>query len=323
MSGGGRPAPCPLRAAPPAARARPCAPIAAACLVPLLAAFPGPAEAQDWLETTTTRQASSEDSVAVRVEYGAGRFTLEPGGPDLLYRARIRYDSERFRPLRDYSRVDGTARVRLGLGSRGDGKDFDWSDLGDLSLGDLDDLDDSDFDGSRMELQLGRRVPVDLDVAIGAAESTLRLGGVPLTGLSLTTGASETRVRFDEPNPARMDRLVVRSGAASLDVVGLGNAAARRMRFESGVGELTLDFTGRWTRDAEVSVKMGVGELRLRVPRDLGVQVRKSTLLSSFSALGFEKVGDRYRTENWDEADHHLELQIDAAFGSIDVTVVR
>lgn len=303
---------------------RPSAPLTAGALAAaLLLAAPCPGAAQEWLETTVARQVSSEDSATVRIEYGAGHFTLRPAGPELLYRVRARYNADRFRPLRDYSRLNGSARVRLGLTSRDGEGEFDWDDLGDLDLGDLDELDGEDFDESRMEVELGRGLPTDLEVVIGAAESELELGGLPLTGFTLTTGASEARVRFDEPNPVRMEELRVKAGAASLEVTGLGNASAREMRFESGVGELTLDFTGRWTRDASAAVKMGLGELQLRIPSDLGVELQKSTLLSSFSALGFEKVGDRYRTENWEAAEHHLELSVDAAFGSIDVEVVR
>lgn len=279
--------------------------------------------AQEWLETTTARQITGETAVEMKIEYGAGRLRVEPAPSDLLYRARVRYRSDRFEPIRSYARQDGSARVRLGLTSDGQELDLhlDWSDL-DVELGDLDDLEGEDYEGSLMAVGVTPELPVDLEVVVGAAESRLDLGGLRLTSLSYTTGASDTRLTFDEPNPATMDRLAVKMGAAALRVEGLGNAGARAMRFEGGVGELTLDFTGRWERDASASVRVGLGSVTLRIPSSLGVSLEKRTLLSSFSALGFERVDGEYRTENWDEAEHHLDLELDAAFGSIDVEVV-
>lgn len=280
---------------------------------------PSSVEAQEWMETTSARQVGDVESMRMEVEYAVGHLDVLPAEPGLLYEARMRYDAERFEPVRRFSREDGTAIVDLGLGSR-DGEfhlDLDWS-RPDLGLGRLD-LEGYDGDPGRMELRLGRDVPTDLELAVGAAETKLDLGGVPLTRFRMATGASETRIRFDEANPVTMEELRVKAGASDFRMEGLGNARFRTMRFEGGIGDLTLDFSGAWSADARATVKMGLGSLRLRIPSDLGVRLEKATVLTSFSAVGFEKVDGVYRSENWGSAEHHLELEVDAAFGTIEV----
>lgn len=280
-----------------------------------------PAGAQETLRMTTARQASGEEAVEMQIRYGAGRLTVEPAEPGLLYQADLRYDGGKFRPLRSYELADGTARVELGLKSRnGEGLDLDWSDLDDVDLGELEDADAAD---GRLEVGLSREVPTSLEVEAGASEGTFRLGGVPLRRLHLKTGASETEIEFDRPNPVPMERLEIELGAASLEARGLGNAGARTIVINGAVGEATLDFTGRWSRDAEARVKMGLGSLTLRIPSDLGVRIHRSGLLSSFSGLGLEKADDgSYRTPGWSSAEHRLDLTVDAAFGDIEVEVV-
>ena len=273
------------------------------------------AAAQDWLEMSTARQADGVQKVRLHVEYGAGELTIQPAREGDLYDARFRYDASRFEPIRSYDLTSGTAQVRLGVHSLNgkDGVHLDWKDL---SSGNL----DTDDSGS-LQVGLSRDVPTDLKVTVGAARNRLKLGGIPLTSMTLETGASDTKLDFSEPNPARMDKLVIKAGAASLDAENLGNANFRSLRVEGGVGDITLDFAGRWTRNAKGSLHMGLGSLHLRFPPDLGVKIDKSTMLASFSAAGFVKTTDGYRTRNWDSAERHLELEINAAFGSIDVEV--
>lgn len=273
------------------------------------------AAGQDWLEMSTARQADGIQKVRLHVEYGAGELTIRPAREGDLYDAHYRYDASRFQPVRSYDLTSGTAEVRLGVRSLNgkDGVHFDWKDL---SSGDL----DTENSGS-LQVGLSRDVPTDLRVTVGAARNRMRLGGLPITGLVIETGASETDLDFSEPNPSVMDELRIKAGAASLTAESLGNARFRSLRVEGGVGDVTLDFSGRWTTDAKGSIHVGLGSLSLRFPPDLAVKIDKSTVLASFSAAGFVKTADGYRTRNWDSAEHHLELEINAAFGSIDVEV--
>lgn len=299
-------------------------PPALTALLAALALASVPASGQEVLRMSTARQVSDQKAVEMEVQYGAGQLEVRPAEEGLLYQATLRYDGRHFRPIRRYRLSDGTARVELGLEGRdGEDLDLDWSDLDDLDDLDLSGLEAGDASDGRLEVGLSREVPTSLEVAAGATEGTLRLGGLPLRRLSLETGASETEIEFDRPNPVPMEELRIQLGAARLEATGLGNAGATSILVEGAAGDVVLDFTGQWSRRAEARIKMGLGSLTLRIPDDLGVRLEKSGLLSSFSGLGLEKAGDgTYRTPNWEDTEHRLDLTVDAAFGSIDVEVV-
>jgi predicted membrane protein len=144
-----------------------------------------------------------------------------------------------------------------------------------------------------------------------------------MTGLEISTGASESRISFSEPNPVRMRSASFEAGAADFHVRNLGNLNAEEITVDAGVGNVVLSFTGEWRRDADVSVDMGLGALELRFPEGLGVKVVKNTFLTSLDSEGLVKRGDSYFSTDWEEAERRVTVTVDAAFGSIDVVWVR
>ena len=89
------------------------------------------------------------------------------------------------------------------------------------------------------------------------------------------------------------------------------------------MGAITLWFTGEWAQDADVSIDMGLGSLDLRFPEGLGVRLRKDSFLTSLDSQGLVKQGDWYYSLDWDDADHKVTIDLDAAFGSVTVAWVR
>ncbi len=261
-----------------------------------LAAGVAPAAAQDWRTVTSMRRASDEDRLRVDIEYGAGELRIQPVDGDLLYRTRLRYDADVFRPRTTYS----NGRLRLGIAGENA-------------------LRFRNHEAGRLELELGKRVPVELNLKFGAVEADIELGGVRVHEARIATGASETVIRFSAPNPDRMRLLDIDVGAASLRVLGLGQASPERVQVEGGMADVTLDFSGPWRHSIDANVKMGLGSVTLRVPRDVGVRVRKTSVLASFSSDGFTKRGDHYFSSNFESAPYHLMVGIESAFGSINI----
>lgn len=254
------------------------------------------AAAQDWRTVSSVRRAADAEQLRVDVEYGVGELKITPSQSDLLYKARMRYDAEIFRPRMDFN--DG--RLRVGLdGSKG------------LKL--------RRHDAGELILELGRDVPLLLDLKFGAAEANVELGGLQVRSARIATGASETTLRFSKPNRTRLQRLEIEAGAAEVKVYGLGYANADRVSFEGGMADVTLDFSGPWAADARASVKMGLGSITLRIPRDVGVRFQKSSIFASFDWDGFTKRGDMYFSENWADAEHKLLIDVESALGSIDI----
>jgi hypothetical protein len=266
-----------------------------------LAAGVTPGGAQSWRSVTMSRQASGEAGIDVRVRFGVGRLTVQPGEAETLYKMHLRYDEESFEPVAEYE--DG----RLDLGVEGTRTRFRWK------------KDDT----QEMDLTLARGVPMNLDLEFGAVRADVDLGGLQMTGLKLQTGASESRVDISSANPLRMEEAKLEVGAADFHARNLGNLNAGRIEVDAGVGNIVLDFKGEWQENAEVTVDMGLGALELRFPEGLGVHLEKDTFLTSLDSEGLVKRGDSYYSLDWDTAEHRVSVKVDAAFGSIDVVWVR
>jgi hypothetical protein len=257
-------------------------------------------EAQTWRTLTSERQVRDTAPIDVQIQYGAGTLTIEPAVSPTLYRMTLRYDEEAFSPLAEY---DQDRRVpRLGVQS---------PERGRRSI--------RGRDESTATIALTRAVPLNLNLDFGAGRADIQLGGVSLRRLSISTGASETTVVFDSPNPVLADRISIEAGAADLRVTGLANTRAERISFQGGVGATVLDFGGTWSRSTTASVQMGIGSVTLRLPRGQGVRINRSSFLTSFSTPGLERRGNSYYSANWDNAPHQLTIDLSAALGSVDV----
>ena len=266
-----------------------------------IAVAPSLVAGQEWRTVTMSRQLENNDEVRVFVEYGAGSLTVRSVDEGLLYRMKLKYDEERFEPVADFS----GDRLRLGVQSVRRRVRINGRHSGEL------------------ELELARGVPMDLDLEFGAVVADIDLGGLALTDLDLSTGASESHIDVSEPNPIRMGSASFEVGAAEFTLLNMGNLNAERIQVAAGVGSITLGLDGRWERDAELGIDMGLGALELRVPEGLGIRLRKDSFLTSLDSEGLIKRGDVFESLDFDEADHRVVIELDAAFGSVSVVWTR
>lgn len=271
-----------------------------AFLVLLLAsgAAPQETEGQSWRTVTMSRQLTGEEALEVDVSFGAGTLRVHPSDQGLLYRMELRYDEELFEPEVDYE----SGRLELGLDRTGSRFSLARS-----------------HSGGELDLGLSGEVALDLDLEFGAMRADIELGGLSLSGLTLSTGASESTVRVSSPNPVPMERARIEAGAARFGASSLGNLNAERIQVEAGLGEMTLSFDGEWQRDAAVDIDMGVGSLDLRFPRGLGVRLEMDSFLTSFDSQGLVKQGEAYYSTDWEDAERRVTIQIDAAVGRVGV----
>lgn len=269
--------------------------LAAAMILPTVA------QAQEWRTVTMSRQLESRDAIDVEIDYGAGYFSVRSIDEGLLYRMNLEYDEEKFEPVAERS----GSLLRLGVETRGR-----RISLGGRNAGSLD-------------LELARGVPMDLEINFGAVQAELDLGGLSLTDLDLSTGASESTVTVSEPNPLSMSSATFSVGAAEFEVTGLGNLNAERIDVNAGVGSITLGLDGEWEGDARLSIDMGLGSLEIHVPEGLGIRLRKDSFLTSLDSEGLIKRGDVYESPDFDEADYRVTIDLAAAFGSVAVVWIN
>jgi cell wall-active antibiotic response 4TMS protein YvqF len=166
---------------------------------------------------------------------------------------------------------------------------------------------------------LSPRVDLELDLALGAVDADVELGGLRLDNLQVKTGASRAVVRFSQPNGTRCERAAISAGAAEVSVLGLGNSRCDEIDFEGGIGKVTLDFAGAWTSSSRVEIKMAVGELTLRLPRRIGVGITMDKFLSSFEPAGLIRKDNRFETPGYDGTQRRLDLDLTTAVGGVSV----
>ncbi len=266
------------------------------------------AQQPEWTDLSARRQTDGIRAVEAKITYVAGELEVRAAEAGLLYDIGLHYDAALLRPERSWNEEGDLGRLELRFESVDD-EGSEW------------DMDDGEF--GKLALGLSRDVPTHLTLEVGAAESHLELGGIPLTGLVYRTGASSTEIRFDTPNPARIGTLELAAGAASFEASGLGNARFEELEFDGAVGDVTLDFTGEWSGDATADIAVGLGALRLVIPRDIGVRLEKSGFLAGFNSRGMEKIEGGWQTSNFDSAPNTLRIKLKAAFGKVDVQFVN
>lgn len=252
---------------------------------------------------TATRMATDEEDLSVTVRFAGGHLDLRPAKEGLLYSARMQFDESRFEPLNQY--VGDTRRLTIGIEARRRVTSSGRNPSPTQSL----------------DLGVSPDVPTLLSLELGMAGVDLRLGGISLERLDLTSTAGESTVSFDAPNTIPCSSLTVKAGASALNMSGLGHSRCRNIEVKGGVGDMTLDFAGEWRQGESTTaeVKLGVGALTLRFPADLGVAIDVDRLVASIEAPGMVKRGDSLVSENYESADSHLKLRIATAFGDIKI----
>jgi hypothetical protein len=260
------------------------------------------AAAQGMRPFSTYRQWHGETRIDARLDYAAGALRLAAGRPSELYRMDVLYDGERYVPVSEFDAARGG--VALGLHASGDGG------LRVVSKGQL---------RQTASVTFSPRADLSLDVTLGAVDGDLELGGLRLTDLDLKAGASRATVRFSQPNATRCRAATLSAGAAELSVLGLGNSRCDRIAFEGGVGRVTLDFSGSWTSSATVDVKIALGEVALRLPRQVGVRITMDKFLATFEPQGLVRRGKSYLSPGYDQAARHLDIDVTTAMGGVTV----
>lgn len=266
----------------------------------LLAAVPATLAAQQVRTFSTARQLHGETRLRATVDYAAGALTVTPGSGAYLYRMQLAFDPARFQPLSAFDAP--AAAVRLGA---------------EPVSGAVFRVASPDARAQNAVVELSPRVDLALQLTLGAVDGAVELGGLRITELHMTSGASRTTLRFSRPNAVRCGTATIEAGAAELTVTGLGNSRCERISVEGGIGRLTLDFSGEWREDADVAVRMAVGELVIRLPRDIGVQVSLDRFLAAFQPAGLVQRGNAFVSPDYDAAGRRLDIALTTAVGGV------
>lgn len=221
------------------------------------------------VETTTTRVfeisepvPSGVDLSNVEIEMGAGKLTIKPGSNQLV-EGTITYNVANWEPKVNEI-ANGVSIIQDHSTSVGVPEN-DIKNIWDLKLG---------------------QTPIDLKISAGAYEGIIDLSGLSISNLEVNDGASKAVVRFDSPNPVVMQRLVYKTGASQVDLIGLANANVANISFESGAGSYSLDFSGELQDDIHARIASGMSNTKITVPEGTHIIVTLSGGLSNVDPSG-------------------------------------
>ena len=261
--------------------------------------------AQDW-RTVAASHLTTGEPMRAEVRYSAGFLRLGAGDAGRAYALTVRYDEERFDLVNEFT----DQRLRVGVSGSVRG-------LGSLKL---------DDDAGELDLRLDPDTPLYLDIEFGAGKGDIDLGGLNLTNLKLTTGATETRVSVSAPTARAFAQAEFEVGAADFEARQLGNLRAHRLEIAAGVGDVRLDFSGAGDTGQtpmEVRVSLGIGALELRIPTDVGVRIERDAFLTSMDLPDMNERDGAWYSENWDSAARRIDFEIEAAFGDVELVWLR
>lgn len=173
---------------------------------------------------------------------------------------------------------------------------------------------------SDWNLKLGP-APMDLTIKAGAAEGDIELGGLALTQLDVSKGASDFELSFAKPNLAEMETLKFGTVAGSAALTGLANANTAEINFESGPGDYTLDFGGELRRDVELTIQSGLGTLTVIIPEGTAARTGDiNTESVTVSARGaWQKSGNTYVLAGTAPGGHQISISVNMEAGRLEL----
>jgi len=218
----------------------------------------------------TARPAQLEERVlSPRVPASAGRFILDTRDAEVRVVA-----AEPGEPLRVQAHYDVNAFMLEEEFDPGPGRDGTWTYRVTFGKGDL----PGAFSGlvsavrgttSRVDVYLPADVRLDLDLGMTEGGAVVRLGGLWLRHVDVRFERGALDLSVDEPLREPVESLSVSSRMGGALLNKLGNASPRRLDVGYRMGGIDMDLSGRWARDAEITIDGGMGGGVVHLPLDV------------------------------------------------------
>lgn len=180
----------------------------------------------------------------------------------------------------------------------------------------------SDITNNKWQLKFSDALPIAFDIELGVAKGEFNLTGLQVKDFTMSCGASDVLVSFDELNTATLNEMNIECGVGKFVGRNLGNANFKHFRFEGGVGTATLDFSGKIQTEVDVDVQVGMGICTIILPRDVGTRIQyEESLVSRIDlARDIHTSGEnQYISDNYKTASGRMNIRIDAGLGSVKV----
>ena len=207
-----------------------------------------------------------------------------------------------------------------------------------------------DLQTKSQTVELGDADSVDVEIQTGAGELDVSGGASELLEASFTYNVEELN-----PQATYADgRLVVKDSGVSIGITSLADLAKYRSKWdlklkedvpmamnielglgpsnlalgtldltrldiEGGAGEVTIDLTGDWQHDLDARIDGGLGEVRLTLPRGVGVRIEVDAGIGSVDASRLTRDGNTYTNDAFGVSDVTLRIHINGGVGKINI----
>lgn len=121
----------------------------------------------------------------------------------------------------------------------------------------------------------------------------------------------ELRLSNELPMDLRVD---LGAGTTNLDLRGLDIGT---FDLDAGAGQAMVDLTGDWRRDVTATIKAGVGEITLRLPKSTGVRVEIKRGIGAIDTDGLKRDADAYVNDAFGSSAATMNIAITAGVGAI------
>lgn len=172
-------------------------------------------------------------------------------------------------------------------------------------------------------IELPTDVEIELEARIKAGEIEFKFEEIQLTEFELRNWAGETTIEFLEPNGSIMKSFDVNCKVGEVELLKLGNARFEEADINSGIGELTLDFSGDLLEKVMARIDLDIGETEINVPKDIGTKLRvsKSFFIAEVNISDwFDNQGRYHYSKNYRTAEKSLYLIITTGLGECSIT---
>lgn len=241
-----------------------------------------------------------EQVIEANLQLHVGQLTLEAGAPDQAYELDLSYNDEAFEPKVSYRRSEKRGQL-----------DFELEGAGAVRL---------HSGKTRLNVRLNPDTNLEIHVKTGVGQNVIDFSGLKLQELDLEAGVGETQLSMLSPNSIVCRSMAIENGVGALEVTGLGNFRCQQLEFRGGIGAAIIDFSGDWENPGQVEIKVGIGGVEIKLPRDLGVELKvRKSFLSGVDLKGFRKTDGGYLSENFDQASKKMQLSISAGIGGIEI----
>jgi hypothetical protein len=114
----------------------------------------------------------------------------------------------------------------------------------------------------------------------------------------------------------------IQMGAGQGDL-NLQHVDLSRLRIEMGAGEINVNLTGDRKRNLTADIQGGVGSATIRLPKDVGVQVRAEGGIGSVDTEGLRKEGNYYVNDAYGKSPITIRMNIEGGVGEIRLIKVQ